>query len=96
MLTRLPVSLGIDESDCTKGTHEVYKLYFEIPFIEQAKDYYKKESQQFLADNSVVEYMKKVSLYQEQFMSFADCEIRPMHDSKKRRATFPSTSYQRS
>ena len=53
-------SLGIDESDCTRGSEEVYKLYFEAPFLEGTKQYYKKESQQFLAENSVVEYMKKV------------------------------------
>ncbi len=54
------VSLGIDESDCTKGTLDVYKTNFEQPFIEETKRYYMQESQAFLAENSVVEYMKKV------------------------------------
>jgi len=53
------VALGIDESDCTKGTLEVYKLYFEQPFLVETKNYYQRESRQFLAENSVVEYMKK-------------------------------------
>lgn len=61
LLTR-PVSLGIDETDCTKGTLEVYKLYFEQPYIGDTKNYYQKESRQFLADNSVVEYMKKAEV----------------------------------
>lgn len=53
------ISLGIDETDSNKGTLEVYKIYFETPFINQTSEYYTQESRQFLADNSVVEYMKK-------------------------------------
>jgi cullin 1 len=53
------VSLGLDESDSTKPTLEVYKQYFEKPFLEATLDYYSRESKQFLAENSVVEYMKK-------------------------------------
>lgn len=55
----MSVELGIDEADCTKGTLDVYKLYFEQPFVLETRSYYQKESRQFLADNSVVEYMKK-------------------------------------
>lgn len=53
------VALGLDESDSTKTTLEVYKEHFEEPFIAATRDYYSKESKQFLAENSVVEYMKK-------------------------------------
>ena len=53
------ISLGIDETDSNKGTLEVYKRYFELPFIEETRTYYHRESRQFLGDNSVVEYMKK-------------------------------------
>lgn len=53
------VSLGLDESDSTKSTLEVYKTYFEAPFLAATADYYSRESRQFLAENSVVEYMKK-------------------------------------
>lgn len=53
------VSLGLDESDSTKSTLDVYKEYFEKPFLEATAAYYDNESKQFLAENSVVEYMKK-------------------------------------
>lgn len=53
------VSLGIDDADSTKTTLDVYKHYFEEPFLEATKSYYEKESAEFLAVNSVVDYMKK-------------------------------------
>jgi cullin 1 len=53
------VSLGLDESDSSKTTLDVYKEYFEKPFLKATTEYYDHESKQFLAENSVVEYMKK-------------------------------------
>ncbi len=53
------VSLGIDDSDSSKSTLDVYRQYFEKPFLEATSKYYVAESQQFLAENSVVDYMKK-------------------------------------
>jgi cullin 1 len=53
------VLLGLDESDSTKPTLDVYKEHFEKPFLEATAAYYSRESKQFLAENSVVEYMKK-------------------------------------
>jgi cullin 1 len=53
------VSLGLDESDSSKSTLDVYKEYFEKPFLAATAEYYDNESKQFLAENSVVEYMKK-------------------------------------
>lgn len=53
------VSLGIDEQDSTKSTLDVYRQYFEKPYLEATENYYTRESQQFLAENTVVEYMKK-------------------------------------
>ena len=53
------VSLGIDEADSTKSTLDVYRQYFEKPYLEATSKYYENESQQFLAENSVVDYMKK-------------------------------------
>ncbi|GIZ36944.1 hypothetical protein CKM354_000040900 [Cercospora kikuchii] len=53
------VSLGIDEADSTKTTLDVYRTYFEKPYLDATEKYYEKESQQFLAENSVVDYMKK-------------------------------------
>ena len=53
------VSLGLDETDSTKSTLDVYRYHFEKPFIEASTKYYENESNQFVAENSVVEYMKK-------------------------------------
>lgn len=53
------VSLGLDEADSSKSTLDVYKQYFEKPFLAATAQYYDNESKQFLAENSVVEYMKK-------------------------------------
>jgi cullin 1 len=53
------VSLGLDENDSTKSTLEVYRFYFEKPFIAATKAYYTNESTRFVAENSIVEYMKK-------------------------------------
>jgi cullin 1 len=53
------VSLGIDDADSTKTTLDVYRTYFEKPYLDATSTYYEKESQQFLAENSVVDYMKK-------------------------------------
>jgi cullin 1 len=71
------VALGIDESDCTKGTHEVYKINFETPFIEETRSYYKNESEQFLAANSVVEYMKKAEARLEEERSHVELYLLP-------------------
>lgn len=53
------VSLGIDDADSTKSTLDVYRQYFEKPYLEATGKYYEIESKQFLAENSVVDYMKK-------------------------------------
>lgn len=53
------VSLGIDDADSTKTTLDVYRKYFEEPFLEATKQYYEAESSEFLAVNSVVAYMAK-------------------------------------
>jgi cullin 1 len=56
------VSLGLDENDSTKSTLEVYRKFFEVPFLDATTAYYQIESKQFVAENSVVEYMKKVRI----------------------------------
>jgi cullin 1 len=53
------VSLGIDESDINKASLEIYKEHFETPFLEATEQYYKQESEAFLAENSVSDYLKK-------------------------------------
>ncbi|KAI4276830.1 MAG: hypothetical protein LQ337_002214 [Flavoplaca oasis] len=56
------VSLGLDETDSTKSTLDVYRFHFEKPFLAATKTYYENESSQFVAENSVVEYMKKAEI----------------------------------
>ena len=56
------VSLGLDEADPTKSTLDVYRFNFERPFLEATKNFYQAESKQFVAENSIVEYMKKAEL----------------------------------
>ncbi|KHJ36163.1 putative cullin family protein [Erysiphe necator] len=53
------VSLGLDDADPTKSTLDVYRYNFERPFLLATKEFYQAESKQFVAENSIVEYMKK-------------------------------------
>ena len=53
------VSLGIDESDLNKASLDNYKEHFEIPFLVGTEAYYKHESESFVAENSVSDYLKK-------------------------------------
>ncbi|ROT38674.1 cullin-1 [Sodiomyces alkalinus F11] len=53
------VSLGLDESDPTRSTLDIYRYHFENPFLAATAKYYENESKQFFTENSVVEYMKK-------------------------------------
>lgn len=53
------VALGLDPSDPSKTTLDCYRYHFEKPFLEATKAFYQNESKQFLAENTVVEYMKK-------------------------------------
>ncbi|CAG8586993.1 797_t:CDS:10 [Ambispora leptoticha] len=53
------VSLGLDDADSTKSTLDVYRDHFEKPFVEATQNYYKTESEKFVSENSVTEYMKK-------------------------------------
>ena len=39
---------------------QVYKTAFEVPFLDETVTHYVQESQNFLAGNSVNEYVKKV------------------------------------
>jgi cullin 1 len=56
------VSLGLDETDSTKSTLDVYRYYFERPFLAATSSFYEQESKQFVSENSVVEYMKKAEI----------------------------------
>ncbi|KAF5389228.1 hypothetical protein D9757_003461 [Collybiopsis confluens] len=53
------VSLGLDETDTNKACLDVYREHFESPFIDATEKFYKKESESFLAEHSVSEYLKR-------------------------------------
>ncbi|PPQ80426.1 hypothetical protein CVT25_001729 [Psilocybe cyanescens] len=53
------VSLGLDVTDPNKECLDVYKDQFETAFILATEQYYKKESETFLVENSVPDYLKK-------------------------------------
>lgn len=59
------VALGLNELDTSKTakqepTLKIYKEFFEAPFIEDTEHYYSRESDEFLRNNPITEYMKKV------------------------------------
>lgn len=54
------VALGLDKESAPKTTLDIYRNHFEQPFLKETKEFYQVESKQFVAENDVVEYMKKV------------------------------------
>ncbi|KAL6068140.1 Cullin 1 [Balamuthia mandrillaris] len=56
------VRLGLNKEKPKETTLEIYKEHFEDDFIHATEVYYTAESTQFIATNSVAEYMKKVEL----------------------------------
>lgn len=53
------VSIGIDKQDPSLTCLDVYTSDFEIPFLTATEKYYSQESETFLANNSVSDYLKK-------------------------------------
>ncbi|KIM65778.1 hypothetical protein SCLCIDRAFT_1211764 [Scleroderma citrinum Foug A] len=53
------VSLGLDDTDINKASLDVYREHLEIPFLEATEKYYEQESEAFLAENSVSDYLRK-------------------------------------
>ena len=54
------VSLGLDTTDSNKSNLDVYRESFESPFIHATEVYYTTESEKFISENSIPDYMKKV------------------------------------
>ncbi|KAJ3140802.1 hypothetical protein HK100_009238 [Physocladia obscura] len=75
------VALGLDENDSTKATLDVYKQYFESPFISSTEAYYTSESKTFLAENSVTDYMKRAEIRLEEEDSRVQMYL---HESSKK------------
>ena len=57
------VSLGLDSADPKKKSLDVYKEHIEAPFITATEEYYKKESDTFLSQHTVSDYLKKVEVH---------------------------------
>lgn len=55
------VALGLDENNIRKTNLSVYVDAFETPFMQDTREYYVAESQEFLASKGVVEYLKKAT-----------------------------------
>lgn len=53
------VYLGIDTNDLKKLNMLVYTTHFESAFMEKTASYYRRESEAFLSDHNVVDYMLK-------------------------------------
>ncbi|CAF4064878.1 unnamed protein product, partial [Rotaria sordida] len=50
-------------------TLKIYKEYFEVPYLQDTTEFYRREVDSFLKKNSVMEYLKKISqfLYEEEY-----------------------------
>lgn len=59
----MAVALGMEDEHGNqnrdqKGHMDVYKEYFQKPFLKSTDNYYKTESEQFLAQNSISDYLR--------------------------------------
>lgn len=53
------VSLGLDETDINSTCLDVYKESFMFTFLRETQRYYVKESEAFLAQNTISEYLRR-------------------------------------
>jgi cullin 1 len=83
--------------DSSKSTLDVYEEYLQKPFIAATEAYYKSESEKFISENPVPEYLKKVALMFIQHdaidrLMFEISDNRPRQDSVKKIPAFSTTS----
>ncbi|WVR06630.1 hypothetical protein IAU60_003662 [Kwoniella sp. DSM 27419] len=74
------VSLGLDEADAQRQNLDVYREYFQTPFLSATEQYYKAESSAFVSNNSVSDYMKKAET---RLQEEADRVNMYLHDSTR-------------
>ncbi|KAI8908568.1 Cullin, partial [Gorgonomyces haynaldii] len=60
------VSLGLDESDSKRQTLDLYKTYFEAPFIAATESFYKSASESFISANTIPDYLIKSTTWLEE------------------------------
>ncbi|OAX32410.1 Cullin-domain-containing protein [Rhizopogon vinicolor AM-OR11-026] len=53
------VLLGLNEEDINKVSLNVYKEHLEAPFLDAMEKYYEQDSEPFIAENRVSDYLKK-------------------------------------
>jgi cullin 1 len=75
------VSLGIDDADANKSAFEIYRQHFETPFIQATEAFYSRESETFLAENTVSAYLKKA---EERIKEEEDRVERYLHSSTRK------------
>eukprot|EP01124_Arcella_intermedia_P014674 TRINITY_DN21220_c0_g1_i1.p1 TRINITY_DN21220_c0_g1~~TRINITY_DN21220_c0_g1_i1.p1 ORF type:complete len:773 (-),score=194.52 TRINITY_DN21220_c0_g1_i1:2-2242(-) len=73
-MTQSYLTVGIDDA---KSPLEFYKREFQEPFIKDTRAYYTKESDNFLIQNSVSEYMKKAEIRLTQEEALAQQYLHP-------------------
>ncbi|WVF68727.1 hypothetical protein IAT40_003499 [Kwoniella sp. CBS 6097] len=74
------VSLGLDEADAQRQNLDVYREYFQAPFLTTTEQYYRAESSAFVGSNSVSDYMKKAEV---RLQEEADRVNLYLHDSTR-------------
>ena len=75
------VSLGIDETDLNDASLDYYKEHFEMPFLVATEAYYERESDSFVVENSVSDYLKKA---EERLEDEEDRAERYLHQTTRR------------
>jgi cullin 1 len=75
------VSLGIDEINLNNACLDYYKEQFEIPLLAATEAYYARESDSFVVENSVSDYLKKV---EERLEEEEDRAERYLHPTTRR------------